>query len=127
VPRRVEDAIETLDYHPDAVARGYIPKRGHSQSSYAPILPKEGRSGQSLGMDLRAGNIHPSVGRESSWPALSLSCPRRWLPCAPACKWTERFTTGRSLCPFTHATADLSDFAKIPNCVLPKYRRFSHS
>jgi hypothetical protein len=46
----------------EGVARGYIPKRRHSQFSYAPILSSEGRSGLSLGMELRAGNVHSSVG-----------------------------------------------------------------
>lgn len=46
----------------EGVARGYIPKRRHTQSSYAPILSSEGRSGLSLGMELRAGNVHASVG-----------------------------------------------------------------
>ena len=46
----------------EGVARGYIPKRRHGQPSYAPILSSEGRSGLSLGMELRAGNVHPSVG-----------------------------------------------------------------
>ena len=46
----------------EGVARGYIPKRRHTQSSYAPILSSEGRSGLSLGMELRSGNVHPSVG-----------------------------------------------------------------
>lgn len=39
---------------------GYIPKRRHGQPSYAPIISSEGRSGLSLGMDLRAGNVHAS-------------------------------------------------------------------
>ena len=46
----------------EGVARGYIPKRRHGQPSYAPILSSEGRSGLSLGMELRAGNVHSSVG-----------------------------------------------------------------
>ena len=46
----------------EGVARGYIPKRHHTQSSYAPILSSEGHSGLSLGAELRAGNVHPSVG-----------------------------------------------------------------
>lgn len=46
----------------EGVARGYIPKRRHRQSSYAPILSSEGRSGLSLGMELRAGNIPASAG-----------------------------------------------------------------
>ncbi len=46
----------------EGAARGYIPKRRHTQLSYAPILSSEGRSGLSLGMELRAGNVHSSVG-----------------------------------------------------------------
>ena len=46
----------------EGAARGYIPKRRHTQSSYAPILSSEGHSGLSLGMELRAGNIIASVG-----------------------------------------------------------------
>lgn len=46
----------------EGVARGYVPKRRHTQPSYAPILSSEGRTGLSLGMQLRAGNVHSSVG-----------------------------------------------------------------
>lgn len=46
----------------EGVARGYIPKQRHRQSSYAPILSSEGRSGLSLGMELRAGNVPAGVG-----------------------------------------------------------------
>ena len=46
----------------EGAARGYIPKRRHTQSSYAPILSSEGRSGLSLRAELRAGNVHASVG-----------------------------------------------------------------
>lgn len=46
----------------EGVAVGYIPKRRHGQPSYAPIISSEGRSGLSLGMELRAGDIHPSTG-----------------------------------------------------------------
>jgi len=46
----------------EGVARGYIPKRHHTQPTCAPILSIEGRSGLSLGMELRAGNVHPCVG-----------------------------------------------------------------
>lgn len=46
----------------EGVARGYIPKRRHAQPSYAPWVSSEGRRGLSLGMELRAGNVHPSVG-----------------------------------------------------------------
>jgi hypothetical protein len=48
----------------EGVARGYIPKRRHMHSSYAPILSSEGHSGLSLGMELRAGNVHASVGAD---------------------------------------------------------------
>jgi hypothetical protein len=46
----------------EGVARGYIPKRRHWQGSYAPLLSSEGRSGLSLGIELRAGNVHSSEG-----------------------------------------------------------------
>lgn len=46
----------------EGVARGYIPKRRHQQSSYAPILSSEGRSGLSLGAELRAGNVPAGSG-----------------------------------------------------------------
>jgi Transposase DDE domain group 1 len=46
----------------EGVARGYIPKRRHTQLSYAPLVSSEGRSGLSLGMELRAGNVHASQG-----------------------------------------------------------------
>lgn len=52
----------------EGVAVGYVPKRRHRQPSYAPILSTEGRCGISLGMDLRAGNVHASTG---TWPFLS--------------------------------------------------------
>lgn len=45
----------------EGVARGYIPKRRHGQPSYAPIISSEGRSGLSLGIELRAGNVHPTT------------------------------------------------------------------
>jgi len=46
----------------EGVARGYLPKRRHWQPSYAPLLSSEGRSGLSLGMELRSGNVHSSTG-----------------------------------------------------------------
>lgn len=46
----------------EGVARGYVPKRRHWQPSYAPLLSSEGRSGLSLGVELRAGNVHSSAG-----------------------------------------------------------------
>lgn len=57
------DTTALLTYgSPEGAARGYIPKRAHMHSSYAPILSSEGRSGFSLGMELRGGNVHPSRG-----------------------------------------------------------------
>jgi len=52
----------------EGVARGYIPKRRHRQGSYAPILASEGRTGLSLGAELRAGDVHAVTG---SWPFLA--------------------------------------------------------
>jgi hypothetical protein len=46
----------------EGTAVGYIPKRRHGQASYAPIISSEGKSGLSLGMELRAGNVHASSG-----------------------------------------------------------------
>jgi len=57
------DTTTLLTYGtPEGAARGYVPKRRHTQFSYAPILSSEGRTGLSLGMQLRAGNVHASVG-----------------------------------------------------------------
>jgi hypothetical protein len=67
------------------VARGYIPERRHSQSSYTPILSSEGRSGLSLGWNCGPGMSTPRWGRESSSRAFSPSCPRRLQPGARAC------------------------------------------
>ena len=49
----------------EGVARGYVPQRRHWQPSYAPLLSSEGRRGLSLGMELRAGNVHASVGLQT--------------------------------------------------------------
>jgi len=46
----------------EGVARGYVPKQRHWQPSYAPLLASEGRSGLSLGVELRGGNVHSSTG-----------------------------------------------------------------
>lgn len=46
----------------EGTAVGWIPKRRHGQRSYAPLISSEGRSGLSLAMELRAGNVHPSSG-----------------------------------------------------------------
>jgi Transposase DDE domain group 1 len=51
----------------EGVAVGWIPKRRHGQPSYAPIISSEGRTGLSLSMELRAGNVHPS---REAWPFL---------------------------------------------------------
>jgi hypothetical protein len=48
--------------HQEGVALGYIPKRRHRSPSYAPILSSEGHMGFSLGMELRAGDVHASTG-----------------------------------------------------------------
>ena len=62
------DTTALITYgHQEGVAVGYVPKRRHGQPSYAPILSTEGRTGLSLGMDLRSGNIHATVG---TWPFL---------------------------------------------------------
>jgi DDE family transposase len=53
----------------EGTAVGYIPKRRHGQASYAPIISSEGHHGLSLGMELRAGNVHASSG---AWDFLSL-------------------------------------------------------
>ena len=52
----------------EGVALGYIPKRRHRQGSYAPILSSEGRTGLSLGAELRSGNVHAVTG---TWPFLA--------------------------------------------------------
>jgi hypothetical protein len=52
----------------EGTAVGYVPKRRHSQASYAPILCSEGRSGLSLGMELRAGNV---LGGTGAWEFLA--------------------------------------------------------
>jgi Transposase DDE domain group 1 len=46
----------------EGVARGYVPKRRHTKASYAPILSSEGGTGLSLGVELRAGNVHAGQG-----------------------------------------------------------------
>lgn len=57
------DTTHLLSYgQQEGVALGYIPKRRHRQGSYAPILASEGRTGLSLGAELRAGNVHPTTG-----------------------------------------------------------------
>ena len=62
------DTTTLITYgHQEGVARGYIPKRRHRQGSYAPILSSEGRTGLSLGAELRAGNVPACTG---AWPFL---------------------------------------------------------
>jgi len=48
--------------HQEGVAVGFVPKKRHGQPSYAPIISSEGRCGLTLGMELRAGNVHPTIG-----------------------------------------------------------------
>ena len=47
---------------PEGAEAGYIPKQRHRQRSDAPIISSEGRSGLSLGMQLRSGNVPASSG-----------------------------------------------------------------
>ncbi len=55
----------------EGVARGYVPKQHHGQGSYAPIISSEGRTGLSLGIQLRAGNVHAGHGTpEFLWSIL---------------------------------------------------------
>ncbi len=46
----------------EGTAVGYIPKRRHGRPSYAPLIASEGRSGLSLGLALRAGNVPAATG-----------------------------------------------------------------
>mgnify|MGYP001561696407 CR=1 FL=1 len=64
------DTTALLVYgHQEGAALGYIPKRRHRHGSYAPILASEGRTGLSLGAELRAGNVHAVTG---TWPWLAV-------------------------------------------------------
>jgi len=57
------DTTALMTYgHQDGVAVGYIPKRRHGKPSYAPIISSEGRTGLSLGAELRSGNVHATTG-----------------------------------------------------------------
>jgi len=63
------DTTALLVYgHHEGAARGYVPKRRHRAPSYAPILFSEGRTGLSLGAELRAGDVHAVTG---TWPLLA--------------------------------------------------------
>jgi hypothetical protein len=84
----------------EGVARGYIPKRRHTQSSYAPILSSEGRSGLSLGMELRAGNVHSSVGAGEFLGHVLDKLPSSIAAARTRLDWTERSTTGRLSSPW---------------------------
>jgi hypothetical protein len=46
----------------EGAAVGYVPKRRHGKPSYAPLIASEGRTGWSLGLALRAGNVHSATG-----------------------------------------------------------------
>jgi hypothetical protein len=48
--------------HQEGVAVGYLPKRRHGHVSYAPMLSSEGRTGLSLGLSLRPGNMRATTG-----------------------------------------------------------------
>jgi Transposase DDE domain group 1 len=57
------DTTALLTYgHQEGVAVGFVPKKRHGQPSYTPIISSEGRCGLTLGMELRAGNVHPTTG-----------------------------------------------------------------
>jgi hypothetical protein len=57
------DTTALLTYgHQEGVAVGFVPKRRHGKFSYVPIVCSEGRCGLTLGMELRAGNVHPTTG-----------------------------------------------------------------
>lgn len=57
------DTTTMMTYgHQEGVALGYVPKRRHRKPSYAPILSSEGRTGLSLGFELRSGNVSGSTG-----------------------------------------------------------------
>jgi len=57
------DTTALLTYgHQEGTALGFIYKRLHVKLSYAPIISSEGRKGFSLGMDLRPGDVRPSIG-----------------------------------------------------------------
>ena len=62
------DTTNLITYgHQEGVAVGYLPKRHHGKFSYAPIISSEGRTGLSLAMELRSGNVRASTG---AWPFL---------------------------------------------------------
>jgi hypothetical protein len=46
----------------EGAAVGYVPKRRHGKPSYAPLIASEGRTGWSLGLALRAGNVYFATG-----------------------------------------------------------------
>ena len=57
------DTTSLMTYgHQEGVTLGYVPKLHHTKPSYAPILSSEGRTGLSLGMELRSGNVHSTTG-----------------------------------------------------------------
>jgi hypothetical protein len=51
--------VLTVFGHQESAMMGYNP-RYHGKRSYAPLISSEGRTGFSLSMQLRAGNVHPS-------------------------------------------------------------------
>src|SRR6266511_3155219 len=80
----------------EGTAVGYVPKRRHSQPSYAPIISSEGKTGLSLAMELRAGNVHASSGAWDSSSKSWTNCLPRSLPRAHGCVSMELSTTKTS-------------------------------
>lgn len=57
------DTTALITYgHQEGTAVGYIPKQRHGHPSFAPLIASEGRLGFTLGLELRAGNVHSSSG-----------------------------------------------------------------
>jgi len=58
--------VLTVFGHQQSAEMGYNP-RYHGKRSYAPLISSEGRTGFSLSMELRPGNVHPA---KSAWSFL---------------------------------------------------------
>ncbi len=59
----VDMTVLTVFGHQQSAEMGYNP-RYHGKRSYAPLISSEGRTGFSLSMELRPGNVHPA---KSAW------------------------------------------------------------
>lgn len=78
-----DTTVLTVFGHAEAAEIGYNPKyRG--KRSYAPIVSSEGRTGVSLGMELRSGNVHSLTG---AWDFLKQILDK--LPSTLACSRTR--------------------------------------